>query len=332
MKKILACIAFALLFVCGEFRAEDSTPLDELIAKAAKGDAKAQHALALRYRDGKGVDKDLAQAMHWAHLAADQGDAPAMDLIGHAYLTGRGVKRNPAVAFGYFNAAAKKSAQAGFNLGQCYFGAQGVDLDIPKALEAWKKASEMGSGRAAANAAMVYLSGEGVPADPKEARRLATRSAELNDVSGLVVLGEIQFQAGEIDEARANWTKASKVKPVGATGQPVQPSENMAAQEGADLLKLIDYRKKKSEPGVFAFVDAPHVHQGYNNQLRRDIRDDARTFPRQIDRRVGVQAALPQPGWHRHRLGRSAESLRENWTALEAGDIHPGRRRFQRGH
>jgi hypothetical protein len=87
----------------------------------------------------------------------------------------------------------------------------------------------------------------------------------LNDPTGLVVLGEIQFRAGQIDEARASWKKASTLKPVGATGTPVQPHDNMSAQEGADLLKLIEYRTRKSEPGKFAYVDGPHVHQGYNN-------------------------------------------------------------------
>ena len=265
MNPFLNVFVLTVLFVASSIFAEELPLIDDLIAKAAKGDVPAQAALAIRYRDGKGVEKDWVQAMHWAHLAADHGDAQAMDFIGHAYLTGRGVQRNPAVAFGYFHAAGNKSAQAAFNLGQCYFGAQGVELNIPKALEAWKKAAEMGSGRAAAEAAMIYLSGEGVPADPQEARRLAARSAELNDVSGLVVLGEIQFQAGEIEQARSNWTKASKMKPVSATGQPVQPSENMSAQEGADLLKLIEYRHRKCEPGAFALVEAPHVHQGYNN-------------------------------------------------------------------
>ena len=265
MKAFSIVFTFAVLFVCTGVWSEDSESLDALTAKAAHGDAQAQHALAIRYRDGKGVEKDPVQAMRWGHLAADQGDAQAQDLVGFAYLTGRGVKRNPAIAFGYFHAAAGKSAQAAFNLGQCYFGAQGIDQDIPKALEAWKNAAAMGSGRAAAEAAMVYLSGEGVPANPQEARRLAARAAELNDPSGLVVLGEIQFQAGDIEQARAHWTKVSQMKPVGPTGQPVQPSDNMSAQEGADLLKLIDYRHRKSEPGIFAFVDAPHVHQGYNN-------------------------------------------------------------------
>ena len=75
----------------------------------------------------------------------------------------------------------------------------------------------------------------------------------------------MQFQAGQIDEARDSWQKASRLKPVGDTGQPTQSNDNMSAQEGADLLKLIDYRHRKSEPGVFAYVEAPHIHQGYNN-------------------------------------------------------------------
>jgi hypothetical protein len=265
VKRLPAPLILAALLVCRGIHAEDMPSMDALTAQASHGDVRAQLSLAVRYRDGQGVDRDHAQAMRWGHLAADQGDAAAMDFVGYAYLTGRGVKRNAAVAFGYFHAAAGQSSQAAFNLGQCYFGAQGVDQDIPRALEAWKKAATMGSGRAAAEAAMVYLSGDGVPADPQEARRMATRSAELDDPSGLVLLGEIQFRAGEIEPARANWIKVSRIKPVGPTGQPVQPSDNMCAQEGADLLKLIDYRHRKPEPGTFALVDGPHVHQGYNN-------------------------------------------------------------------
>lgn len=233
--------------------------------RAAEGDAQAQHDLAIRYRDGKGVAKDDALAMQWAHRAADAGNADAMDLVGFAYLRGAVVKRRPEVAFGYFKVAASESAQAAFNLGQCYFGAQGTEQDCAKALEWWKKAAEMGHGRAASTAAMAYLSGEGVAADAALARRLAERAAELNNPSGLVLLGELQFQAGEIDAAKANWTKASKLQPIGATGHPAQPSDNASAQQGADLLKLIDYRKRKSEPGKFAFVQMPHIHQGYNN-------------------------------------------------------------------
>ena len=231
----------------------DAPPTQELLAKA------------YQYRDGKGVTRDYAEAMRWARRAADRGDANALDFVGSMFFRGLGVKRNPEVAAGYFRAGAGESAAASWNLGQCYFAAQGVDHDVPKALEAWKSAAARGHGRAASTAAMAYLAGDGVPPDAKEARRLAERAAELNDPSGLVVLGELHFQAGEVEKARALWTKVSRTKPVGATGQPVQPSDQMAAQQGADLLKLIGDRSRKAEPGEFALVPMPHIHQGWNN-------------------------------------------------------------------
>lgn len=237
----------------------------ELERKAASGDAKAQLELAIQLRDGKGIAKDDRLAMEWAHKAADAGNAEAFDFVGFAYLRGAVVKRNPAIAIAYFKAAADASAQAAFNLGQCYFGAQGTEQDCTKALEWWKKAAEKGHGRAAANAAMAYHSGEGVAPDAVQARRFAERAAELNDPSGLVLLGEMHFQAGELDKAKACWTKASKLSPTTATGHPAQPSGNASAQEAADLLKLLDYRQQKNEPGRFAFVQMPHIQQGYNN-------------------------------------------------------------------
>ena len=245
--------------------AEDQIDIDTLRSQAAAGNANSQLALAIRYRDGKGIAKDNAEAMNWAHRAADRGHAEAMDFVGAAFLRGSAVERNPVVALGYFKAAAAKSSQAAFNLGQCYFGAQGTGQDIPMALEYWKKAADAGHGRAASCAAMAYLSGEGVAPDAAQARRLAERAAELNDPSGFVVLGEMQFRAGELDAAKANWTKASQLRPTGPTGHPAQPSADASAQQGADLLKLIDYRQRKGEQGKFALVKMPHIHQGYNN-------------------------------------------------------------------
>lgn len=239
--------------------------MEELQSRAASGDAKAQLQLAIRLRDGKGVAKNDTEAMQWAHKAADAGNADAQDFVGFAYLRGAVVKRNTALAIAYFKEAADESAQAAFNLGQCYYGAQGTEQDCTQALEWWEKAATKGHGRAAATAAMAFHAGEGIPRDPAKARRLAERAAELGNAGGLVFLGELQFQAGEIEAAKASWTKASQLQPITATGHPAQPSDNASAQQGADLLKLIEYRQRKSEPGKFAFVQMPHILQGYNN-------------------------------------------------------------------
>ncbi len=265
MRKLPFTPLATLLLMLSFWPADAQTVLETLRAQAAGGDVRAQLDLAIRYRDGKDVTKDAAEAMNWAHRAADAGNADAMDFVGFAYLRGAVVKRNPAIAFAYFKAAAKDSAQAAFNLGQCYYGAQGTEQDCAKALEWWKKAAEMGHGRAAACAAMAYRSGEGVKPDAVQARRLAERAAELNSPSGLVLLGEMQFQAGDTNSAKANWTKAAKLHPTGATGHPSQPSDNASAQQGADLIKLMEYRGRKNEPGKFAFIQMPHIQQGYNN-------------------------------------------------------------------
>lgn len=242
-----------------------ATEIDDLQTRAGGGDAAAQLSLAIALRDGKGIAKNDAEAMKWAHKAADQGNADAQDFVGFAYLRGAVVKRNTALAFAYFKDAADESAQAAFNLGQCYFGAQGTPQDCTKGIEWWEKAAAKGHGRAAAAAAMAYHAGEGIPRDAKKARQLAERAAQLENAGGLVFLGELQFQAGDIEAAKANWTKASKLQPTTATGHPAQPSDNASAQQGADLLKLIEYRQRKSEPGKFAFVQMPHILQGYNN-------------------------------------------------------------------
>lgn len=249
----------------GRTQKANETPPPELLEKAKTGDVAAQLELAVRYRDGKGVARDHAEALRWAHMAADRGDLTARDFVGWMYFHGLGVRRNTDIAAGYFKSAAAKSPSAAWNLGQCYFAAQGVEHSIPKALEYWKKAAEMGHGRAASSAAMVYLAGDGVAADPVQARKLAERAVELNDPSGLVVLGEIHFRANELDKARELWTKVSQTRPTGATGKPTQSSSEMAAQQGADLLKLIPFRTRKAEPGKFALVDVHHVHQGWNN-------------------------------------------------------------------
>jgi TPR repeat protein len=265
MIKLTPITTAAILMTALHSLAGPAPDLTTLTEKAGSGEAAAQLELACRYRDGKGTPKDDAEAMKWAHRAADRGYADAMDFVGAAYLRGAVVERSPEVAFGYFKAAAGQSAAAAFNLGQCYYGAQGTGQDCPKALEAWKQAAAAGHGRAASCAAMAFLSGEGVPPDPVQARQLAERAAALNDPSGLVVLGEMQFQAGELEAAKANWTKASQLLPTGPTGHPAQPSASASAQQGADLLKLISVRQRKSGPGKFAFVQLPHIHQGYNN-------------------------------------------------------------------
>jgi uncharacterized protein len=261
------CTVFTLLFLVSPFSlvAGDKPSLSELLERANTNDSAAQLSLAIMYRDGKGVEKNIVEALRWGHRAADQGNAAAQDFIGFMYFRGVAVKHNPEIAAGYFKAAAPTCATAAWNLGQCYFAARGVPQDVPKALELWEKAASMGNGRAASAAAMAWLSGEGVAPDPIKARQLAERAVELKDPSGYVVLGEMHFQAGELEKAKELWSQVSKKNPTQKTSNPEQPSGTMASQQGADLIKLMEYRTRKPEPGKFNVLSVSHELQGWNN-------------------------------------------------------------------
>src|SRR5206468_3724764 len=63
-------------------------------ARAEKGDAGAQYALAYMYYQGRGVPQDYHEAVRWARMAAEQGNAKAQFALGSAYQGGRGVPQD----------------------------------------------------------------------------------------------------------------------------------------------------------------------------------------------------------------------------------------------
>jgi TPR repeat protein len=59
---------------------------------------KAQYALYASYESGRGVRKDLVQAMAWLRKAAEGGNPQAQRTLGRAYEQGWGVERDPRLA------------------------------------------------------------------------------------------------------------------------------------------------------------------------------------------------------------------------------------------
>jgi len=305
--------------------ADGTGEVGELRKKAEQGDVSAQVTLAHRYRDGQGVAADLREAMRWAHLAADAGDARAMDFVGWMYFHGKGVPARPAIAVGYYKAAAAKLPQAAWNLGQCHFAGMGTAMDIPAALEVWEDAGQRGHGRSASTAAMVWLAGDGVKADAVAARRLADRAAELNDPNGLVVLGEIEFRAGNTEAAKSAWTKVAALQKTGPTGNPEQPSDVMAAQQGADLLRLMDLRQGKR--GTSLWVDVPHVHQGWNNCGATSCAMLARSFGATVgswEFKKFCPASPPGTGTDWQELVDAAPQASQKWKLVTFADDDAG--------
>lgn len=129
-------------------RGDDAAAVRTLVPLARAGDAAAQIGLAAAYRDGRGVSKDIRQAVTWWRLAARQGAAVAQTELGLAYRDGRGVARDDSEAARLLRQAADQgNALAQLCLGALYAEGRGVPKD-PKAAIAWfrKAADQGGSG------------------------------------------------------------------------------------------------------------------------------------------------------------------------------------------
>ena len=98
---------------------------------AEAGDAEAQYNLAILYRSGHGVEKDLAQSRQWFLRAAEQGIAAAQYHLGYMYDTGEGVEQSDRYAFLWYRKAAEQGhPKAQTNLGVMYANGSGVAQDL----------------------------------------------------------------------------------------------------------------------------------------------------------------------------------------------------------
>ena len=135
--------------------------IEEIIEKANNGDAEAQYQLGRSYLVGRLVEKDLATAIKWFRLAAEQGNEDAIISLGICYVRGNGVEKNILEAIKLWTVAADRgNKQAMIKLASLYYnGSYGIDVNYKEALEWYTKAdckSKIGE---------FYLYGRGVKQD-----------------------------------------------------------------------------------------------------------------------------------------------------------------------
>lgn len=107
----------------------------EIFLRLAKeGNAEAQHNLAMLYRTGKGVKKDLSASFKWFQQAAEQGISDAQYYLAYMYDNGEGVEKNPQKAFEWYHKAAERGqGLAQINLGVIYANGIGIPQDVAQA-------------------------------------------------------------------------------------------------------------------------------------------------------------------------------------------------------
>jgi TPR repeat protein len=150
------------LFIPDKNRAD----LEDLKAKANRGDAEAQCAVAVLYHRGKNVSQDYAQAAKWFGKAARQGQGKAQFWLANLYDNGLGVKTNHAKAIALLLQSADHGyASAQYFLGRRYQEGDGVSKDYGKAVNWYQAAANQGVPWAQFCLGRMYYNGDGIAQD-----------------------------------------------------------------------------------------------------------------------------------------------------------------------
>lgn len=183
-------------------RQNTAVPVDpvahDLATKARSGNAKAALSLGLRYADS-GDPAQMAEAVKWLQLAAQEGEPSAQYRLADLYAHGAGVTADPVKAANLFLAAASDSnRQAMYQLASAYATGTGVKQDDAAAAHWFQLAANAGSTDAAFNLAVLYERGGGITQNLKEAYKWYAIAAAQGDSEGKARLPVL---AGQLTEA-----------------------------------------------------------------------------------------------------------------------------------
>ena len=134
-----------------------------LRAAVARKNAAAEYEIGTRFAEGRGVSKNMEEALRWIERAADAGFVPAQFRLASLYEKGDGPKKNLDKARRLYLAAAQKGhAKAMHNLAVVY--AEGIDgkPDYKAAARWFRKAASHGIADSQYNLAILYARGIGI--------------------------------------------------------------------------------------------------------------------------------------------------------------------------
>ncbi|WP_258872717.1 tetratricopeptide repeat protein [Thalassotalea euphylliae] len=127
-----------------------------------EGYAPAQYQVAMMYKNGWGMRKNLQKSYQLLTLAADQNYPDAQFELALMYTEGEPVEKNAKKAFELTKKAADKGlASAQFNLGVMYAEGTGTYRDNTKAVREYEKAARQNYALAQFNLALMHFEGKG---------------------------------------------------------------------------------------------------------------------------------------------------------------------------
>lgn len=112
---------------------------------AARGHIEGQYRAAMSYYNGTGTAKDFQAAIRLFRAAADAGHAGAQNMVGFMYEKGLGIGASLSDAVKWYERSADGMDPVGlYNIGMCYFDANGVERDYKKAADYLRMSAQLG--------------------------------------------------------------------------------------------------------------------------------------------------------------------------------------------
>ena len=167
----------------------------------------AQFSLANLYYYGNGTDQSYEKAYRWYMAATEHGQPYAAYAIAQMYANGEYVGKDESEAKRYYKQALsgflklETDDQADDNLlykmGRMFRLGLGTDVDIPNAIDYFKRAADLGNRNARRTMALEYISGENVEQDIDKGIDMLTELADCGDTMSAYKLGKI-YLSGDV--------------------------------------------------------------------------------------------------------------------------------------
>jgi TPR repeat protein len=175
--------------------------------------------LGYAYRNGRGVIKDLSEAVRWYRKSAEQGSDNGQASLGSMYINGQGVTKDFSEGIRWYRKSAEQgNAESQYNLGNIYSNeyfsnVQGVTQDYYEAVKWYRKSADLGNSMAQNNLGIMYSNARGVTQDYYEAVKWYRKSANQGNRNGQYYLGDAyeygKGVARDLIEAKIWYQKAA---------------------------------------------------------------------------------------------------------------------------
>jgi TPR repeat protein len=218
-------------------------------AAAEHGVTEAQAVYGQMLLEGRGVDRDPAEAVRWFSRAARHDHPMAMNMLGRCYDNGWGVSPSETLAAYWYRLAAEQGLDWGmYNYATLLTIGKQIPTDRRAAFEWFNKAAQIGHAKSLNIVGGFHEDGWEVVQDPVTAIDYYRRAALGGDFRGQFNLARLLGNAGHIEEA-LNWLNRV---PETATPAFMTKMITFLSQSAIAEFRTYAHRLRKSQPVVQA--------------------------------------------------------------------------------